>query len=332
MTRRRPSAAAARRLRGDLAAVAQRDRLPAHLGELLDGFQPRRELGDQWPRLRPVVEEVMTRSRIRTRNSFHKYLTHVGYFLVWAGAQGLPVDPATVVRTHVDEYCRVGMPTSSEKSRADRRARLRWLADQVNPSQAPDRGVPVARPSIKPPYTIAEMAHLVRVASTQPSAEKARQASLCIGLGAGAGLDAPDLRRLRREHITDDASGGLTVHVPGGNPRNVPVMHRYATLVRYGVAGIDPGQLLLGRVEERRNITGHAMAELVTLGDCPRIEQSRLRATWLATLMSQPVPLGVLLNAAGLRSARTLPDLLPYLPTADPCDASQALRGPRDPS
>jgi hypothetical protein len=271
----------------------------------------------------------MTRSRIRTRNSFHKYLTHVGYFLVWADGQGLPVVTATVVRTHTDEYCRAGMPTSSEKSRADRRARLRWLADQVNPGQAPDKGVPVARPSIKPPYTEAEMAQLLRVLSTQPSAEKARQAALCVGLGAGAGIDAPDLRHLRREHISDDATGGLTVRVIGRNPRSVPLMHRYAPLVRCGVAGLKPGQLLLGRFEERRNITGHAMAGVVALGDCPRIEQSRLRATWLATLMSQPVPLGLLLNAAGLRSARTLPDLLPYLPTINATDASSALRGTR---
>ena len=68
------------------------------------------------------------------------------------------------------------------------------------------------------------------------------------------------------------------------------------------------------------------MSELETGALGPgRIEQSRLRATWLARLMTAAVPLQVVLTAAGLRSARTLADLLPHLPTD--ADAHSVLRG-----
>jgi hypothetical protein len=74
-------------------------------------------------------------------------------------------------------------------------------------------------------------------------------------------------------------AAGITVTVPGRAGRIVPVRQELEHLVRRGLDGPESGQLLLGRVEERRNIAGNALADLVVLGDCPRIEQSRLRAT-----------------------------------------------------
>jgi hypothetical protein len=294
---------------------------------VLATFTPRPPLQQHWAQLQPVALEIMARSRVRGPSAFRKNLTHVGYFLLWASQQGLPVTAETLTRAHTDEYTRIGMPHTAEKSRSDRRARLRWLADQVNPHQAPDRGVTVARPSVKAPYTETELTQLIRVALSQPTREKARHAALCIGLGAGAGLDGPDLRGLRAEHITDEDGKGLTVHVPGAKGRTVPVLRRFEPLVRRGVTGIEPGQLLLGHVPDRRNITGNALSAVVALGHCPRLEQSRLRSTWLVTLLAEAVPLGILLEAAGLRSARTLPDLLAYLPPADPELWERSLRG-----
>jgi hypothetical protein len=55
------------------------------------------------------------------------------------------------------------------------------------------------------------------------------------------------------------------------------------------------------------------------------IEASRLRNTWLVAAMCAPVPLADLLRAAGLRTARTIGDLLPYCPDADPAVIAAAL-------
>ena len=50
------------------------------------------------------------------------------------------------------------------------------------------------------------------------------------------------------------------------------------------------------------------------------IDTYRLRSTWLVALMCSPLPLACLLAAAGLRSARTLTDLLPHCPDPDATD------------
>ncbi len=314
----RRSAAAARRRLLELRAADRHAAaaLPPHLSELLERFRPQGAIAAQWADLQRTVAEVLGRSRITGVDSFRKHITHVGYFLAWASDQDLPLAPATVVRRHVDEYARTGMPDSSAKSRADRRARLRWLADQINPEQAPDRGVTVARPSVKPPYTDREMTQIRRVALTQPTVVRRRQLCLCVGLGAGAGLDSQDLRHLTCAHVRDAADGGITIDVPEPNPRTVTVLRDYEELVRVGIEGLKPHALLLGRKEDRRNLAARAIGDAVVLGDVPHIEQSRLRATWLASLMTAAVPLRVVLTAAGLRSARTLVDLLPHLPTS----------------
>jgi hypothetical protein len=312
---RRRSAAAARRLR---AAKSEKPGhvLPAELRGIADRFIPQGHIASRWETIGPLVAEVLTRSNVRGVDSFRKALTHVGYFLAWADDVGLPLEIASVTRQNTDEYTRVGMAGSSEKSRADRRARLRGIADQVNPGQAPDRGISIAKPSLKPPYSPEEMARILRAAGTQPTPAQRRKLSLCVALGAGAGLDSPDLRSLRRQHLIDQGRAGITIAVPGVRSRTVTLFGNYEELLRDALDRTDPDALVLGSEEDRRNIAARAIGEAVIVGDCPRIEQSRLRSTWLARMLSLPVPLRVLLPAAGLQTGRTLGDLLPYLPPA----------------
>ena len=60
-------------------------------------------------------------------------------------------------------------------------------------------------------------------------------------------------------------------------------------------------------------------------GERVAIEVNRLRATWLVAAMCAQVPLGPLLAAAGLRSARSLTDLLAHCPAPDPAEVAAAL-------
>lgn len=168
------------------------------------------------------------------------------------------------------------------------------------------------------------------MAVTQPTAAQRRKLSLCVGLGAGAGLDSPDLRHLRRRDLDDDPKRGITIRVHGRRPRTVTVLRDYEALVRQGLDGLSPDQLVLGVDETRRTIAARAISDATLLGDCPRIEQSRLRSTWLAHLLARRVPLTVVMRAAGLTSGRTLADLLPYLP--DATDPAALLRDPGVPA
>ena len=94
-----------------------------------------------------------------------------------------------------------------------------------------------------------------------------------------------------------------------------------------GLEGLSSKQLVFGTKKNRRNVLGNVFANAVVFDDTPNIEVSRLRATWLAAHMQAAVPIQMILNAAGLKSARALVDLLPYLPDTDGDTAAVVLRG-----
>ena len=80
--------------------------------------------------------------------------------------------------------------------------------------------------------------------------------------------------------------------------------------VRRGVVGIAPKAMVIGTVRNRKNIAGEITSRVIALGkDVPHIEAGRLRTTWIAELMTEAIPIQVILHAAGLQSARTLTDL-----------------------
>jgi hypothetical protein len=337
-TGRRPNATRARRHRQAALDARGGAALAPELAQALAQFRPHGPAAADWATLRPAVGDILARSRVRGADSFRKHLTHVTHFLRWATERDLPATAETLTREQVEEYARTGMTGSTAKSRADRRARLRRLADQLHPDTAVP--APIPRPPIKPPYTGRELAQICRIARTQPTAAQRRALAACVGLGAGAGLDSTDLRHLRRQHIhplaqcrtpghlghldprTGPDGAVLIVHVPGARARSVPVRRGELTdLVLAGLDGLADDQLVLGRDEDRRNIAARAIGDATLLGDAPRIEQSRLRATWLAHLLRGRLPLPTQLRAAGLASARTLVDLLPHLdPPHDPAD------------
>jgi hypothetical protein len=75
-------------------------------------------------------------------------------------------------------------------------------------------------------------------------------------------------------------------------------------------------------------VTSPALDRAVTADGRPvDIEPSRLRNAWLVALMADRLPVPLILSAAGLRSARTLTDLIRYAPLPDPIRAALLLAG-----
>ena len=84
---------------------------------------------------------------------------------------------------------------------------------------------------------------------------------------------------------------------------------------------------LHGVKPDRRNGANRVASRAVTAtGTGVDVDVARLRATWLVACMSAPVPLGALLHAAGLRTPRTLADLLAHCPPPDPLAVAAVLR------
>lgn len=325
------SAAEAKRTRQRILAEREKAKSglpPEFLHWLHHEYVPAPALRRDWAQVSPLVEQALATSNVRGQDSLRKHTTHLGYFLQWALNQGHPAKvPALLVRRTVDEYTRVGMPGSSPKSRTDRRSRLRKIVEQIHPDQAPPPTVTIPRKAVRPPYSQQEMSLIMQAALVQPTAEKSRQLALCVGLGAGAGIDSADLKLLHRQHIHDAGEDGIRVDVQGERARQVWVRRDFEPLVRRGIDGLTDDQLLLGRVTTRHNVAAQVFSNAVLLGQIPKLEQSRLRSTWLTSLMSRPVPLALIAQAAGLISTRTLFDLLPYVTLGQTAsDPATALR------
>lgn len=323
-TPKRPSKTSVKAQRD--ALLAQRSAgagpLPTEYLTWLDRYEPVGLKAEDWARARPFVRDVLQRSRKRGLVDLKKRTSDLTQFAAWLLSRGKVLDPSTaMVRSLVDEYCRVGMPTSVAKSRSDRRSRLRIIADQVNPEQATQQTQKsIARPERRRPYTQAEVAAILRAIATQPTPLLARQLAACVGLGLGAGIDSAELKLLMPCHVVDTAEG-IRVDVPGKRARTVWVRRELEPVVRRGLAGADPRRPLVGQNQARSNVAGAIFDNATWVGDVPKLDQARLRTTWIVWLMSRPVPLSVICNAAGLTSTRTLFDLLPFLEaTGSPAD------------
>lgn len=312
--RKRPSRAAVQR---ELARIAE-ERQDLHLAEplahVIDSYESKTIPADRMKLIRPFLVTVITLSGLTGRESVRKHCKHLSELAAYGMSRGLPLEHASLLTTaFIDEHVQLGMPADTDGHRAERRRRLLALARTVNPGPtAPARLAPIPHSGVKPCYLPNERAVIMRVAATQPTEAKTRNLSAIVGLGFGAGCDSVDLRHVRVSDIEDLGDDGVLVRIPDPRPRVVPVRRDCEALVRRAVAERGPDELLIGVKEDRRNTAAQAV-EQAALYKVPHIEQSRMRATWLADVMTDVIPIGLIMQAAGLKSARTLAELLPHL-------------------
>jgi hypothetical protein len=148
-----------------------------------------------------------------------------------------------------------------------------------------------------------------------------------ICLGAGAGLIRGDLREVRGTHVAC-RSGGVVVQAGGRRARVVPVLVRYQ--VRLLAAARFAGNALIcgGTDPGRRNLTNPLVAALDGGGGLPRLDTSRLRATWLADC-AELLGLATFMHAAGISCSQRLGDLVAGLEPAGEADAVRLLGAAR---
>jgi len=293
---------------------------------MVDSYEPRFVDAEQWARIRPFVVEVFARYQPTANESARQRLITLSMFIAWCDDLGHPLTLDAMLTYDLVEAFADAAQVSSHTA-ASYRSRLRGIVFKVNPGgKGPTASVAVAHRAVKPPHTPREVAAMVRIARTQPSRAIGRQLCACVGLGFGAGLDSVDLKPLLARHIHDEGPDGIRIEVPGPRPRTVWVMAAFEDLVRIAVDGLAPDDRVIGKVAGRRNVAGKIFENAHILGDAPAFEQSRMRTTWLAGLLTSGVPLPIIMQAAGLTSARTITDLLPYL---DIAGDARLLRGER---
>ena len=206
------------------------------------------------------------------------------------------------------------------------RTNLRFVAGKVVPQLHP-ADAPLPRERAKAPYSPAQVDGYLALAGAQPAAARRMRAAGLVCLGAGAGLIRSDLRHVRGTDVLC-RSGGVIVTVGGSRPRAVPVLARYhqPLLAAAGFAGTS--LVTGGTSPDRGNITNPLVTALAGGTGLPRLEGSRLRATWLADC-ADLLGLATFLHAAGITCSQRLGDIVATLQPGDEAEAVALLGGQR---
>jgi len=251
---------------------------------------------------RAVVTQAAPAGRDRAKN----LLWAAGKLAGWAIPLGLEPVPGVLLHPSEIERFTAHAPGLSGPARRTLRTNLRFLARKVVPHLDP-ADLPLPRERAKAPYTAAEIAGFLALADAQPTAARRMRAAALVCLGAGAGLIRSDLRQARGTDVIA-RSGGVVVQVRGRRPRVVPVLARYHARLLEAAAFAGECLLTGGTDPERGNITNPVVASLAGGAGLPRLDTSRLRATWLAET-AQLTGLPAFLHAAGIRCCQRLGDI-----------------------
>ena len=265
---------------------------------------------------RDVIARTAPNGRERAKN----LLWAAGKLADYAVPLGLEPVPEVLLHPSVTARFTRCAPGLSGAARRTLRTNLRFIGRRVVPHLYP-ADAPLPRDRAKQPYSAAEVAGFLALAGAQPTAERRARAAGLVCLGAGAGLIRGDLRGARGSDVAQ-RSGEVVVAVRGARPRAVPVLARYHGPLLASARFAGDGLICGGADPGRRNLTSRLAGSLDGGGGLPRLDTSRLRATWLRDC-GQLLGLATFMQAAGISCSQRLGDLLAGL---EPGGEEQAVR------
>jgi hypothetical protein len=278
------------------------------------------------PQAAAFARDVITATEPAGRERAKNLLWAAGKLADWAIGLGLEAVPEVVLHPSVTERFTRTAPGLSGAARRTLRTNLRFIGRRVVPQLYP-ADLPLPRGRSKEPYSPAEIAGYLALADAQPTAERRMRAAGLVCLGTGAGLIRGDLRDARGSDVIA-RSGGVVVTVRGTRPRTVPVLARYHARLLAAAAFAGNGLICGGADPGRRNITSQLITALDGGGGLPRLDTSRLRATWLAGC-ADLLGLATFMHAAGISCSQRLGDLVAGLEPGSEADAVRLLGAAR---
>ena len=270
------------------------------------------------PRAAAFARDVITATAPGGRERAKNLLRAAGKLADRAVGMGLEPVPQVLLHPSTAERFTRCAPGLSGAARRTLRTNLRFTGRRVVPQFYP-QDLPLPRERAKAPYTPAEIGGYLALAGAQPTPTRGMRAGALICLAAGAGLIRADLRQVRGADVAA-RSGGVVVAVRGARSRTVPVLARYQDRL-LAAAGFAGDGLICGGTEPgRRNITYPLVSALDGGGGLPRLDTSRLRATWLRDCADQ-LGLATFMAAAGISCSQRLGDLTADLEPGSEADA-----------
>jgi hypothetical protein len=253
------------------------------------------------------ARDVVAKTGPAGRDRAKSLLWAAGKLADYAMPLGLEAVPEVLLHPSAVERFTRCAPGLSPAARRTLRTNLRFTGRRVVPQFYP-ADLPLPRERAKKPYSPAEISGFLALADAQPTLGRRMRATGLICLGAGAGLIRGDLRDVRGTDVSC-RSGGVLVQVRGPRARTVPVLARYQDRL-LAAAGFAGNALICGGTGTgRRNITSPLVRSLDGGAGLPRLDTSRLRATWLAGC-GDLLGLATFMRAAGISCSQRLGDLV----------------------
>jgi hypothetical protein len=253
------------------------------------------------------ARDVITRTGPDGRERAKNLLWAAGKLADWALPLGLDAVPEVLLHPSTAERFTRCAPGLSGTARRTLRTNLRFIGRRVVPQFYP-QDMPLPRDRAKAPYSPAQISGFLSLADAQPTMERRMRAAGLVCLGAGAGLIRADLRDVRGTDVIT-RSGGVIVQVRGARERTVPVLPRYHQRLLAAAASAGGALILCGTDPGRRNLTNQLVTALDGGAGLPRLDTSRLRATWLRDC-AERLGLATFMHAAGITCSQRLGDLV----------------------
>ena len=280
-------------------------------------YRPAVSADDTWAIVGPELREAMLRAGYSGRTHVRKMCSALNCYLEWRLGERLPLAMADALNDDaIDQFYMRGMGDLGDRTKNDYRSLLHRLAARVSPEAALARSVSRGRNDVRPGYTPVQEAVIRRVSLAHRPGETRRRLCGLVGFSGGCALESQDFRWLRRRNI-EIRPDGIHVLTEGPKARHAIVRRSYEALVMVAIDGLEPDDLIVNLSINKANPAAQVIAEAQLFDDSPRIEVRRLRTTWISWAITQRIPLNVILEATGLKSAGTLIDMVSYLPKSD---------------
>jgi hypothetical protein len=249
--------------------------------------------------------------------------------------EGMPVSAEIwLTRESIERFIAVGCPHVGGSTRGNYRTRLLRLHEVVIGREC-RTGKPAKLSGSSPnqPYSRTELADLWGWATGQPTDELMWGCKTLLALGAGCGLDSPEVIPLRGHDVRcSPATGSVVVATRGSRRREILCRRPWEGVLAAAAKRLEtPGTASYlfrpSSLARGANTVTNFLARTKPSQDVPRLVMGRLRSTWLATLFHERVPITVIVAAAGVDTLHGLSRVLPFLTSPSPEEAAALLRG-----
>lgn len=268
-----------------------------------------------WAAVRPLAVQACAAADYRSVAAALSCMSAVTHFLAWAHREDLPMlAEAVFTPSLVERYCLTRLTGLASETRSTRRGYLRRVGRAcTRRAPWPRDPKPFAENvTLLPPYTPAEVEGFWEAAEAQGTDQRVRVCTTILTLGLGAGLKPGEMLTVCASDVFQhpDEPRLLVIVLPD---RTVPVLAEYTENIRDLCRQYPRGPLIGPHRPTTKDPFGGLRKYLTFPNWLPAFRPTRLRTTWMATVLSHDVRISEFMLMAGTVSAKTLETIAPYV-------------------